>query len=73
MTQSKVRYALNQMPNGKASGLDGISVETLKAGGASLHQQLASLYIKCLKELRYIKAGNLPKWFSFIRRETIKA
>ena len=33
------------MPNGKASGPDDISVETLKAGGASLDQQLAkSIY-----------------------------
>ena len=38
------------MPHGKASGPDGISVETLKAGGASLDQQLARLYTKCLKE-----------------------
>ena len=41
VTQSEVRHALNRMPNWKASGPDGISVETLKAGGASLDQQLA--------------------------------
>ena len=45
VTQSEIRHALNRMPNGKASGPDGISVETLKAGGACLDQQLASLYI----------------------------
>ena len=38
------------MLNGKAAGPDGISVETLKTGGASLDQQLASLYTKCLRE-----------------------
>ena len=31
-TQSEVRHVLNRMPNGKASGPDGVSVETLKAG-----------------------------------------
>ena len=52
VTQSEVRHALNRMPNGKASRPDGIDlpVETLKAGGASLDQQLASLYTKCLKK-----------------------
>ena len=60
------------MPNGKASDSGGISVQTLKAGGASLDQELASLYKKCLRENKIPKTGNHPKWFSFIRRETIK-
>ena len=45
-SQSEVRHALNRMQNDKASGPDGISVETLKAGGASLDQHLESLYTK---------------------------
>ena len=46
----EAREALNRMPNGKVSGPHGISVETLKPCGASLDQQLAGLYAKCLKE-----------------------
>ena len=49
------------MPNGKASGPDDISVETLKAGGASLDQQLASLYTKCLKENKIPKSWKSSK------------
>ena len=70
--QSEIRHALNRVPNRKASGPDGIPVETLKPGGASLDQQVASLYTKCLKENKIPKAGNPPKWFSFIRREIVK-
>ena len=61
VTQSEVRHALNRMPNGKASGPDDISVETLKAGGASLDQQLASLYTKCLKENKIPKSWKSSK------------
>ena len=60
------------MINGKARGPDGISVETIKAGGASLDQHLASLYTKCLKKITYPKTGNLQKWFSFLRGDTIR-
>ena len=49
------------MPNGKACGPDGVSVETLKAGGASLDQQLANLYIKCLKE------NKIPKMLEILQ------
>ena len=49
------------MPNGRASGRDGISVETLKSGGASLDQQLAILYIKCWNEKKIPKSWKSSK------------
>ena len=52
---------LFQMPNGKASGSDGKPVETLKAGGASLDQKLASLYTKCVKENKIPKSWKSSK------------
>ena len=56
VTQSEVRHALNRIPNGKASGPDGISVEILKGSGAFLDQQLASLYTKCLRDTKVPKS-----------------
>ena len=50
ITQSEVRSALQQMANDKAVGPDGISVEELKAGGSTIHQQLATLYTACLQK-----------------------
>ena len=61
VAQSEVRHVLNRMPNGKASRPDDISVETLKTGGASLDQQLASLYTKCLKENKVPKSWKSSK------------
>ena len=49
------------MPNGKAAGPNGISIETLKSGGASLDQQLASLYTKCLRENKIPKNWKSSK------------
>ena len=48
VTQSEVRHALNLMPNGKASGPEGLSIETLKSWWSfsrstvikSIHQML---------------------------------
>ena len=49
------------MPNGKASGPDGITVEVLKVSGASLDQQLASPYTKCLRENKIPKSWKSSK------------
>ena len=49
------------MPNGAASGPDGISVEILKAGGVSTDQQLPSLYNKCFKENKIPKSWKSSK------------
>ena len=42
------------MPNGKASEPDGISVETLKAGGDSLDQHLANKIPKSWKSSKMV-------------------
>ena len=55
VTPSEVRNALSRMPNGKAAGSDDISIEALKAGGAVIHKQLATLYTRCLQE------GRIPR------------
>ena len=61
VTLSEVRNALSQMPNGKAAGQDGISIESLKAGGAIIHRELAELYTRCLKENRIPKSWKTSK------------
>jgi hypothetical protein len=48
ITKTEVRYALTQMSNDKAVGPDGISTESLKAGGEILYKNLAKLYTACL-------------------------
>ena len=52
VTISEVRHALSKMSNDKAVGLEGISVESLKAGGSVVHKELAKLYTMCLQENR---------------------
>ena len=58
---SEVEFALHEMKNGKAPGIDGIVAEILKLAGKHTIDCLAKVYTSCLRERRIPNHWNKAK------------
>lgn len=65
ITSSEIKYALQQMKDGKSTGADQITSEILKMGGETLIEAMKVLLNRCLIEGKYLNPGEMHKLFFY--------
>ena len=69
---AEFEHAVTQMKNGKAEGIDGVTIEEIKTAGPKLWRTLSKLFTKYIQTSRLPSQWKTSKTVLLYKKETMK-